>query len=210
MRIGCLVRSLLGDRAFQPIGKAYRSIFVDLDAVVDAIGILPPNARVLDIGGGDGDVINRLLKRNADCRITMIDLADSVGGWVESCFESRVERMPNTSVIQFSGNRAFRDVVIVSDVIHHVPAGMRESFITDILTVVGPKTILIIKDVNPGGFRSALAYLSDYYITGDKSVKFVHCGVMEEAFARRLPNHILEHSDLEKLDAPNYLFKLVP
>ena len=86
MRIGCLVRSLLGDRAFQPIGKAYRSILVDLDAVVDAIGILPPNARVLDIGGGDGDVINRLLKRNADCRITMIDLADSVGGWVESCF----------------------------------------------------------------------------------------------------------------------------
>lgn len=210
MSVGSIVRAVLGDQAFRPLGRAYRRVFVDLHSVVDAIGALPRNAYVLDIGGGDGDVINLLLAKHPDCRVTMIDIADTVGGWIEPRFQDRVERRPRTDIRQFAAGNVVPDVVLVSDVVHHVPVAAREGFVDDLAAVVGPKTLLVVKDINPGKARSVLSVLADRYITGDRHVELVRSDVLGEMIARRLRDHRMEASRLEERDAPNYLLKFVP
>lgn len=210
MSVGSIVRAVLGDRAFRPLGRAYRRVFVDLHAVVDAIGALPRNAYLLDIGGGDGDVINLLLAKHPDCRVTMIDIADTVGGWIEPRFQDRVERRPKTDIRQFAAGNVVPDVVLVSDVVHHVPLAARERFVDDLAAVVGPKTLLVVKDVNPGGLRSMLALLADRYVTGDENVRFVPRDALRDMVARRLRDHMVQDSRLDERDAPNYLLKFVP
>jgi hypothetical protein len=63
MSIGSMARALLGKRWFPVVGGWYRSVFVDLARVVDGLPDLPAAARVLHIGGGDGQMINILLAR---------------------------------------------------------------------------------------------------------------------------------------------------
>jgi hypothetical protein len=49
---GQLVRAILGPRLFKPVGELYRSMFVDLERVVESFPPLPRDAWLLDIGGG--------------------------------------------------------------------------------------------------------------------------------------------------------------
>ncbi|HTI67146.1 MAG TPA: hypothetical protein VL460_06325 [Caulobacteraceae bacterium] len=63
MTPGQLARKALGP-AFQPVGEAYRRVFVDMDKVTDwMIGHIPAGAHVLDVGGGDGYVVGQLLAK---------------------------------------------------------------------------------------------------------------------------------------------------
>ena len=57
---GQIVRKVLG-RHFEPVGNLYRRFFVDLDKIVAYLDQnIPENVRVLDVGGGDGAVMDRL------------------------------------------------------------------------------------------------------------------------------------------------------
>ena len=63
MPIGPFVRHLVGPRLERGLSDLYRRVFVDLDVVADVLAReCPENARILDIGGGDGELINKLLR----------------------------------------------------------------------------------------------------------------------------------------------------
>jgi 2-polyprenyl-3-methyl-5-hydroxy-6-metoxy-1,4-benzoquinol methylase len=205
MTPGQVVRKLAGPRLFKPLGRAYRSIFVDLERVVDSVPPLSPGSHILDVGGGDGQVINRLLLRNREVRATMIDIGTQLGGALDPEVQERVEVLPGTSLRDYAARGQSKpDLVMVCDVVHHVPTTMRRGFFEDLALVVGPETRLLIKDINPGTPRALLSYLADRYVSGDKSVQLVSDREIEALVRDSLPQLRAHPTELLRWDAPNY------
>ncbi|HTX49816.1 MAG TPA: methyltransferase domain-containing protein [Caulobacteraceae bacterium] len=181
---------------FPVFGEVYRRAFVDIDKVAEWMAArLPPDARVLDVGGGDGFVMNAVLARRDDIRVTMTDLAPQIGGVIAPAHRPRVELRPATSVESVDG--AF-DVMTLSDVVHHVPFKARPAFFAALAAAAlrtGCGSVLI-KDIQPGGLRARLAELGDHYITGDRQVQ----QLPPEAIV--LPG--FERAELAMPDYPNY------
>lgn len=195
MSPGALARKLLGP-SFRPVGEAYRRIFVDMPKVVDALSShIPVGSQVLDVGGGDGYVANLLLTRRPDIRVTMTDLAERIGGFIDSANHARVTLLPRTDISAVSGTF---DIVTLADVVHHIPVAIRENFfdaVSDTALRTGCQSILV-KDIQPGKFRSILSLLADHYITGDKGVSLVS---FEE-----LRFHGFVKTEIMMPDSPNY------
>jgi hypothetical protein len=168
---GQIARRILG-KYFEPFGNAYRRIFVDLDRVVEFYDReVPEKSRILDVGGGDGAVIERLLDRRPDLLVTMTDLAENIGQFISERNRPRVNLLPKTSIEEMSGQF---DIVMISDVLHHVPPESRGQFFAVLASACErlDSKKLIFKDVEPKGVRSFLALLADRYITGDRHVSF--------------------------------------
>lgn len=169
---GPLVRRLLG-KHFHLLGEPYRRIFVDMPKVVHCMLLhIPPSARILDVGGGDGYVADLILSHRPDVTAAIIDVSDDVGSYVKPQNRQRVEFHPATDVSHVTGTF---DIITLSDVLHHVPEAVRDGFLNAIVEMaerVGCQTI-VVKDIEPGGLRAKLALWADLYITGDKSVSQV-------------------------------------
>jgi len=172
MTPGQLARRFLGP-AFQPVGEFYRQIFVDMAKVAVWIeGYLPPDAHVLDVGGGDGYLVNLLLDRRSDIRVTMSDIAPTIGTFISKANSNRVELLAGTDASKVRGRF---DALTVADVLHHVPRAEREKFFAmlgDTAHRTGSSKILV-KDIRPGNIRARLSLWSDLYVTGDKAVSLV-------------------------------------
>lgn len=169
MSPGQIARKILGP-AFRPAGEAYRRIFVDMAKVTDWFSAqLPPNARVLDVGGGDGYVVNLLLERRRDIVVTMTDIAPRIGTFIAERHRSRVMLLPGAQATAVNGEF---DAITLADVVHHVPASQRDAFFS-MLGSVASRTgarLFLIKDIRPGNLRAKLALWGDVYITGDRHV----------------------------------------
>jgi 2-polyprenyl-3-methyl-5-hydroxy-6-metoxy-1,4-benzoquinol methylase len=166
---GQVARRILG-RHFEPVGNVYRRIFVDLDKIaVSLSALIPDGARVLDIGGGDGALVERLLDRRPDLTVAMCDLAPAIGSFLSDANRAKVHCLPATDFSEVDGEF---DVVTLSDVVHHIPVAQRESFfelLAQHCTKWGCRN-LIVKDIEPGGPRAALAKWTDWYISGERQV----------------------------------------
>lgn len=208
MAIGPSIRRLLGARLARRTGRWYRAIFVDLSKVAAALAaVIPRDAHLLDIGGGDGEPLNHLLALRPDLRITTLDPAPVVGQWVEACFDAQVTRLPCTSLAEYvAANRPDPDAVLISDVLHHVPPAARHLLLASLGELLQrvPRLRIIVKDVEPGSWRALLGYWSDRYVTGDRGVSLISSDsvgrLLEEALG---PLH-REDTNLFATDRPNY------
>ena len=207
MSPGRFARRLLGERYARMAGRAYRRIFVDLDKAYAVIADqIPRNANVLDVGGGDGEPLNRLLALRADIRITTIDVAAGVGSWIRPEYLDRVKRVPSITLPDYvDAGYPTPDVVLVADVVHHIPSGERQAFFdaTARLLLERPAR-LIVKDVEPGHWRATLGLLSDHYVTGDRSVCLVSRDELIDRMRRALPSVSFMETSLHEVDPPNY------
>ena len=207
MTIGSATRGILGKRLFARVGKAYRSVFVNLEKVALAIEPhVPKNGYVIDIGGGDGEPLNYLMAKRSDIHVDMIDLSANLGGMLKPEFLGRIKTYPCTSIAEFSKmGRPAPDCVIISDVIHHVPAADRRAFFDDLKTLIGATPVrLIIKDVEPGSLRSALGYFADRFISGDKNVSLISQTALIALVTEGLPGMACTTTPLMEWDSPNY------
>lgn len=172
MSIGASVRRLFGPYERQ-IAEAYRSVYVDLD---DFAGQLPeafPEARtILEVGCGEGALTERLLDLFPQAQIAAVDITPRIG----RLFQGDVSRVKfeQTTVAEVARAQpqAF-DLVVMCDVLHHVPQDRRLAFLTDIRGAIRPRGCFAVKD----WARSAtpihwMCYASDRYLTGDR-VEFV-------------------------------------
>jgi cyclopropane fatty-acyl-phospholipid synthase-like methyltransferase len=207
MNLGKTVRNIAGPGVFRVLGSIYRSVFVDLDEVARSVAAhIPPDAHVLDIGGGDGEPVNRLLKLRPDLTVTMIDVSESLGCFLEPDLTPRVDVRPSTSIAQYvdSGERC-PDCVLLSDVMHHIPTDARDSFFADLERLVGQTSVIVvIKDIEPGGLRARLSLMADRYISGDKDAALISARDIEALVKRHFDRVIAKQSRLMDVDRPNY------
>jgi hypothetical protein len=205
-----MVRRLLGPRAARYVGRVYRSIFADLDKQADVIAtLIPRSAHILDVGGGDGEPINRLLRVRPDIRVTTLDPAVDVGQWIDERFNGRVCRLSRTSLVDYlraADREPEPDVLLLSDVIHHVAVPMRTAFLSTVgeLLQKVPNLLVIVKDVEPGHWRSRLGYWSDRFVTGDRDVSLVSRQQLIRLLEDALGPLELRETELYALDQPNY------
>ena len=216
MTLGKLVRKLLGPKYFGYAGKAYRRIFVDLEKVAQNLPEMPPGSRLLDIGGGDGALINSIKERFPAIKISMIDISDSVGDMIDEKHKSSIEFLPLTSMAQFKEHRPSGssdiDFILISDVVHHVIPKKRKHFFSDLSKLIGENTAVIIKDVEPGYFISKLAYWADKYISGDRTMALTCKAELIKLMAENLPKIYHYETDLFRMNKPNFslVFSLRP
>jgi SAM-dependent methyltransferase len=148
--------------------ETYRRIFIDLDDFVEWIrDRVPQPHRILEIGCGEGAVTDRLVTAFPSAAITATDISPSVGrlfrgpsGHVRFLHQSVkeiVEAMPH----------AF-DLVIMSDVLHHVPISERRALLSASGEAVAPGGSFVFKDWAASFHPIHWACrFSDRYITGD-------------------------------------------
>lgn len=206
MTPGSIVRRLIAGPMLRRVLEAYRSVFVDLDEVVRCIPLLPPEAEILDVGGGDGAVLDRILRRQAGLRASLVDPLPSVGVALEDETRARTRLFPSTSVRDCSSRGVPRpDVVMLTDVLHHVPADEREGLLKDIREFCGEHlTLLVVKDVAPVGWRARLGLLSDRYVTGDRHVTLLAPDEMGRLVSGVFPHLTARETPLLERDGPNY------
>jgi 2-polyprenyl-3-methyl-5-hydroxy-6-metoxy-1,4-benzoquinol methylase len=208
MSVGQFVRRVLGPNAFAPLGRAYRRIFVDLDKVVQTFPPLSEKRLLLDVGGGDGEVINALVRHGPPQRIVMIDPAEELGRGLTPESLERTVVLPSTSVRDYlDAGHEVPDVVMISDVFHHIPVDRRESVLADLGALIrGQEVTLLVKDIDPQGVRARAALMSDLYVTGDKNVVLIPRDEMREMLSRTLHPVSIEETTLFGVDRPNYGF----
>jgi hypothetical protein len=208
MALGPAIRRLLGANWARRVGGWYRAIYVDLGKMAVALaGVIPRDAHVLDIGGGDGQPLNHLLALRPDLRITTIDPAPAVGQWIEAYYDSQVTRLPGTSLAEYlASGGSDPDALLIADVLHHIPETARDSFLKSakLLLERVPPLQIIVKDVEPGSWRAVLSYWSDRWITGDENVSPISREKLAELFQRELGPLKQEETNLFKTDKPNY------
>lgn len=203
---GQLARRILGSH-FEAFGKLYRAFFLDVAKVSDRIAAaIPPDAKCLDIGGGDGLIANALLERRGDISITLIDLAPAIGSFIDPKFGDRVKVHPATPVSAFTEKTTAFDAVLITDVLHHIPEAFRPDFFADVRRQMAKaeSRILIVKEFAPGGLRSLLGLLSDKYITGDRNVSLLPRNGIRQLAERAFGAENIESFEVETPDAPNY------
>ena len=208
MSLGSALRRLLGPDLARRAGLHYRAFFVDLDAVAHALAsAIPPRARVLDVGGGDGVPLNYLLRLRGDIVVTAIDPAAEVGQWIDPEHAARVSRRPRTTLADYlAGPDEPPDVLLMVDVLHHIPQSDRVAVFDCIADLLrrAPGMRLIVKDVEPGSPRARLGYWSDRFVTGDKRVSPVRRDEVRALVRSTLGSLRVEETGLFDADRPNY------
>ena len=167
MRPGPLIRRMFGP-CERGVADAYRGIFVNLDDLARLMGAWVPQAhKILEVGCGEGAMTERLVRTYPAAAVTAIDITPRVG---------RLFRGP-ASAVNFSRetveNVARRkpaafDLVVLTDVMHHVPIDARRSLMCAIDQAMAPRGSLIFKDwVVSSNPIHWLCDASDRYLTGD-------------------------------------------
>ena len=206
MPLGQLARRILGTR-FQPIGELYRAIFVDIGKVAEAVSrAIPSGAHCLDVGGGDGMLVDALLRLRPDIRVTMTDIAPEIGGFIAPERRNRVKLRPATSLAELAGETLRFHAVLIADVLHHVPPDARSGFLRDLVAICARSgsRILVVKDIEPGSLRSVLSVLSDKYVTGDRAVSLVASPELRARLQDAFGPQRIAGFEVTYPDPPNY------
>jgi 2-polyprenyl-3-methyl-5-hydroxy-6-metoxy-1,4-benzoquinol methylase len=208
MSIGPRIRRLLDGqpRLVQALTDAYRGFFVDLDAVVASIPVDQPDATFLNIGTGDGGLLNTLRDLHPELRITTTDIHEHQGWLLRPDVRESIDvhvHTPERIVVEGFGKQF--DIVFMSDVLHHVPPADRADTVRAAFAACRPGGRLVIKDIEEKGLKARLSLLSDVYLTGDKHTKLIGEAALRQLIERTHPDAQVASSDLITRDFPNYL-----
>jgi hypothetical protein len=203
---GAFVRRALGDRLFASVVDVYRAVFVDLDEVAACVPDLPPDAEILDVGGGDGALLERILRRQPRLRASLVDLRDRVGLSLRPEHRDRVRMLPATRIRDCAARGVPPpDAVVLADVLHHVPVAERAALLRDVAAFAGPSLrFLVVKEIAPRGWRARLSLLSDRYVTGDRHVELLAPDDAKRLVSSVFPQLVAKDTALLERDAPNY------
>src|SRR5262249_39100858 len=119
MPIGPCVRQLLGPLEV-PVADLYRASFIDLARFARLLRRWAPAETILEVGCGEGALAGRLAKVYPGARITGIDISQRVG----RLFRGDRDRVvfQRETIQSFAAARpASFDLVVICDVMHHVP-----------------------------------------------------------------------------------------
>ena len=172
MKIGPLVRRLAGPWEPQ-LTDLYRRTFFDMadfalkiQKKLECAGQTPH--RVLEIGCGEGAMLTKLSHLLPRSRFDGIDLCPSPGRQFRGDFE-RVTFTHQTAASFSSKNRHSVDLVLIVDVMHHVPYELRAGIWRAASDATTPSGTIIVKEwLKNWKPIHWLCFFSDRYITGDR------------------------------------------
>jgi 2-polyprenyl-6-hydroxyphenyl methylase/3-demethylubiquinone-9 3-methyltransferase len=151
------------------IGDAYRAIFIDLSDFVAQLRCWKPEAsRILEVGCGEGALVERLRASYPDAEITGIDLTPRLGRLYRGPRERlRFVQCPVQDIAASEPGRY--DLVVLCDVLHHVPEAVRRPLLDAIRTTLAPGGVLAFKDWERTRTPIYwLCYACDRWIAGDR------------------------------------------
>lgn len=166
MRPGPLIRGLFGPYE-REIAEAYRTLFVDLDDFVDRLQVWAPQPRrMLEVGCGEGAMTERLSKAYPAATVTGTDITPKIGRLFRGdAAKVRFLRRPVEDVAL--NEPASFDLVVLCDVVHHVPPLERQPLLSAIGRVMAAGGSLAVKDwIVSAGPIHWLCSASDRYLTG--------------------------------------------
>lgn len=168
MGLGAVVRRAFG-RHERWISDVYRSIFIDIDQFVDQlVGWAPGARRILEVGCGEGAVTERLVAAFPDAQVTAIDIMPRLGRLYEGP-EERVRFIEITVQAFAAREPGSFDLIVLADVLHHVPLDIRDELMAAIRTLMAPGGRFAMKEWERNYTPIYwLGYLSDRWLTGDR------------------------------------------
>ena len=188
MSVGSVVRGLFG-RHESAISDFYRGLFFNADAFADTVKRwVPAAANILEVGCGEGAITQRLARRYADASILGIDITPRLGRLYEGRTDS--VRFLQTTVQELAAKQPNGfDMVVLADVLHHVPDSMRQDLLDSIRTLMAPGASFVFKEWERNHTPIYwLCYLSDRWLTGDR-IRFMRRGelrrLISNSFGKR-------------------------
>jgi 2-polyprenyl-3-methyl-5-hydroxy-6-metoxy-1,4-benzoquinol methylase len=209
--IGSASRAILGEKLFQVAGTIYRRIFFNAIDFVECTRDLFADGHCIDIGGGDGFLANRLLSAHPELAVTLVDPSSKCGTWVSKQNYSRFSLHPSMTTKDLLPDRAGQyDSAILADVVHHVMPEDRVELLRQSFEMLKPGGSLLIKEIEPQGLRSKLAYLADVYISRDPIVYFISEELLLDLIQEALgESHEITVNNLVQKDYPNYALQII-
>lgn len=196
MPIGTVARRALG--RFEPAAiKAYRGVFIDLEAVATAIApVVPLATRVLEIGCGDGAMAAALRRALPTPAIIGLDPGVAEPGRMFDAEPTDVEFRRATTTELISEHPEPFDLVLLVDVLHHVAEEQREQILRDAEALTAPGGVIALKEwEHLGGIGTAIAFTADRYVSGDPGVRFMPRTELNDLIGRVLPGwHVINES----------------
>ena len=182
MTIGSSVRRVLGPRLERAAADRYRRLFVDLDALAATIAGLGPFGSVIEVGCGEGALLSRLMDAlDPHATAVGIDIAPNPGHGYSGRNANVVFRQAEVAEIVAEGRRF--DLVVVSDVLHHIPPADRIAFLKSCRDLLAPQGTIVVKEwVRRRNVAHLAAYTSDRYVSGDKGVQFYNQDELQAVF----------------------------
>lgn len=195
MSFGSKVRKLFGQHE-RKVADMYRRIYVSLDDLTSKIIRFSPSPnKILEVGCGEGAMTEFLCKLYPNSEITAIDISPSVGRLFEG--KSDNVRFLEVSLSELISREpsARYDLVIISDVIHHVATG-RQKLLQEARDILVDNGKFVLKDMAKSYHPIfLLGYFSDYYITGDKHVSFHTTDEFDVMIRKTFGNSSIEKTD---------------
>lgn len=167
MSVGPFVRRLLGPFEL-PVSKMYRAFFFDVRSLANFAKKELEGSAILEFGCGEGLLTTHLSSACNTSKIIGIDITANVGRLFRGD-HGRVSFLCDT-VQNFAKSNANRfDLVIISDVLHHIPWHLHKEVLLSVTSVMKPGAKVVVKDwEKTDSLVYFMGYFSDRYITGDK------------------------------------------
>ena len=166
MTIGQRVRALLGP-AEPAVARIYRGLFFDLAAFADEVRRWTDAASILEVGCGDGLATEQLRRAFPRAAITGIDIQPAVGRLFHGDRTGVTFRTEELDEF-VARHRASFDLVVICDVLHHVPVPERSALLRRAAEALRPGGGLVLKDwERRANLPHLVAWFSDRFITGD-------------------------------------------
>ncbi|MGB7654494.1 MAG: class I SAM-dependent methyltransferase [Novosphingobium sp.] len=168
MAIGATVRRAFGKHE-RKVSELWRAIFVDLDAWTAAVREWAPGAtRILELGCGEGYSTERLAAAFPEAQIDAVDIADNIGRLYQGPRDKVQFRQIFAEELAAQQPGSY-DLIILADVIHHVPKAARQSLLKAVRTLLAPGGVLLFKDWARNHTPIYyFGYASDRWLTGDR------------------------------------------
>lgn len=195
MRIGPFIRHSLGPLE-QTAADLYRGAFFNVSHFTElALQLAPHPSRILEIGCGDGDVASRLVALHPQATYVGVDVDEGAGRRYTGDPTRAVFRPVLSSQLRAEQPEPF-DLIVVVDVLHHVPdTGDRIGIVEDAAALLAPGGTLLVKEWEqvPGPAYRA-GYLADRYVSGDATVRYMPRGELLDILKQGAPGLTLRHT----------------
>jgi len=165
--LGSRLRFYFG-RYEKPITEIYRRIYINLDAFSKEVGYRIKANKILEVGCGEGLLTERLHKIYPTALIIGIDISSRVGRLFSKTPQNVFFLNRTVQSVELEYKRFF-DLIIICDVLHHVPTQHIPSLLQSVGQMMKPGGSIVIKEwQKKWNLIYLLGYFSDRWITGDQ------------------------------------------